>query len=85
MILSRLAVALLSTTTTPAVQAKGVLNIYNWGDYTNPDLIATFETAYEVKVTITDYGSNETALAKAGLGTAVSTLRCLHKATCRSG
>ena len=41
--LTRLAVALLATTTAATtVQAEGVLNIYNWGDYTNPDLIATF-------------------------------------------
>jgi spermidine/putrescine transport system substrate-binding protein len=64
--LTRLAVALLATTT--AAQAEGVLNIYNWGDYTNPELIAKFEAAYDVKVTITDYDSNETALAKARLG-----------------
>jgi spermidine/putrescine transport system substrate-binding protein len=67
--LTRLAVALLATTTAATtVQAEGVLNIYNWGDYTNPDLIAKFEAAYDVKVTITDYDSNETALAKARLG-----------------
>ena len=66
--LSKFAVALLAATTATAVQAEGVLNIYNWGDYTNPELIAKFEAAYDVKVTITDYDSNETALAKARLG-----------------
>lgn len=45
-------------------QAAGELNIYNWGNYTNPELIKRFEEAHGVKVTITDYDSNDTALAK---------------------
>jgi spermidine/putrescine transport system substrate-binding protein len=45
-------------------RADGELNIYNWGNYTNPDLIKKFEETYKVKVTITDYDSNDTALAK---------------------
>src|SRR6185312_17534482 len=48
--------------------AEGELNIYNWGDYTNPELIKKFEDAYKVKVTITDYDSNDTALAKVRAG-----------------
>ncbi|WP_353645376.1 extracellular solute-binding protein [Mesorhizobium sp. WSM2239] len=48
--------------------ADGELNIYNWGDYTNPDLIKKFEEAHNVKVTITDYDSNDTALAKVRAG-----------------
>ncbi len=47
-----------------SVHAAGELHIFNWGDYTNPDLVAKFEQMYDVKVTITDYDSNETALAK---------------------
>jgi spermidine/putrescine transport system substrate-binding protein len=49
-------------------QADGELNLYNWGNYTNPDLIKKFEEAYDVKVTITDYDSNATALAKVKAG-----------------
>ncbi|MEZ5778171.1 MAG: extracellular solute-binding protein [Paracoccaceae bacterium] len=49
-------------------QAEGVLNIYNWGNYTNPDLIKKFEEENDVKVTITDYDSNTTALAKIEAG-----------------
>ncbi|MEZ5911766.1 MAG: extracellular solute-binding protein [Paracoccaceae bacterium] len=49
-------------------QAEGELNIFNWGNYTNPDLISKFEQAYDVKVTITDYDSNDTALAKIEAG-----------------
>jgi spermidine/putrescine transport system substrate-binding protein len=44
--------------------AEGELNIFNWGNYTSPDLIKKFEEAYKVKVNITDYDSNDTALAK---------------------
>jgi spermidine/putrescine transport system substrate-binding protein len=51
-----------------AAQAEGELQIYNWGDYTNPDLIKKFEDKYNVKVTITDYDSNDTALAKVRAG-----------------
>jgi len=49
-------------------RADGELNIYNWGDYTSPDLIKKFEQTYKVKVTITDYDSNDTALAKIKAG-----------------
>ena len=48
--------------------AEGELNIYNWGDYTNPDLIKKFSEKYNVKVSITDYDSNDTALAKVRQG-----------------
>jgi spermidine/putrescine transport system substrate-binding protein len=48
--------------------ADGELQIYNWGNYTSPDLIKKFEEKYNVKVTITDYDSNDTALAKVRAG-----------------
>ena len=48
--------------------AAGELNLYNWGNYTSPELIEKFEAAFDVKVTITDYDSNETALAKVRAG-----------------
>ena len=44
------------------------LNIYNWGNYTNPKLIEKFEAETGIKVTITDYDSNDTALAKVKAG-----------------
>jgi spermidine/putrescine transport system substrate-binding protein len=49
-------------------QAAGELQIYNWGDYTSPELIKKFEETHDVKVTITDYDSNDTALAKVRAG-----------------
>src|SRR5687768_2572493 len=51
-----------------AAFADGELQIYNWGDYTNPDLIKKFEETYKVKVTVTDYDANDTALAKVRAG-----------------
>ena len=59
--------ALLMAFAGPAA-AEGKLNIYNWGDYTNPELIKKFEQQYNVKVSITDYDSNDTALAKVRQG-----------------
>ena len=57
----------LAALTLPAA-AEGELHIYNWGNYTNPDLIKKFEETYKVKVTVTDYDSNDTALAKIRAG-----------------
>ena len=48
--------------------ADGELNIFNWGNYTNMDMIKKFEEVYKVKVTITDYDSNDSALAKVRAG-----------------
>ncbi len=48
--------------------ADGDLNIFNWGNYTSPELIKKFEDTYKVKVTVTDYDSNDTALAKIRAG-----------------
>lgn len=59
------ALALAASTT---AHAAGELNIYNWGNYTNPELIKKFEAETGIKVTITDYDSNDTALAKVKAG-----------------
>jgi spermidine/putrescine transport system substrate-binding protein len=64
--ITALAVALLAST--GLARAEGELNIYNWGNYTSPELIKKFEDTYKVKVTVTDYDSNDTALAKARQG-----------------
>ncbi|MEB8385808.1 extracellular solute-binding protein [Rhodobacteraceae bacterium KMM 6894] len=47
-----------------AAHAEGVLNIYNWGNYTSPELIEKFEAAFDVEVNLDGYDSNETMLAK---------------------
>ena len=49
---------------TTVASAEGKLSIYNWGNYTSPELITKFEKEYDVDVTITDFDSNDTALAK---------------------
>ena len=51
-----------------SAMAAGELNIFNWGNYTSPEMIKKFEEKYAVKVTITDYDSNDTALAKVRAG-----------------
>jgi spermidine/putrescine transport system substrate-binding protein len=48
--------------------AEGELHLFNWGNYTSPDMIAKFEKEYNVRVTVTDYDSNDTALAKIRAG-----------------
>ncbi|MFK7940937.1 MAG: extracellular solute-binding protein [Roseovarius sp.] len=53
---------------TSAAFAEGELNIYNWGNYTSPEMIEKFEAETGIKVTITDYDSNDTALAKIKAG-----------------
>ena len=54
--------------TTAIAHAEGDLFLYNWGNYTSPEMIKKFEDTYKVKVTITDFDSNDTALAKVEAG-----------------
>lgn len=61
------ATALLLSSATLAA-AEGELFLYNWGNYTSPEMIKKFEDTYKVKVTITDFDSNDTALAKVEAG-----------------
>ena len=51
-----------------AAWAEGELNIFNWGNYTSPEMIKKFEAENNIKVTITDYDSNDSALAKIRAG-----------------
>ena len=48
--------------------AAGELHIFNWGNYTNPELIKKFEEKYSVKVTLDGYDSNDGMLAKVKAG-----------------
>ena len=54
--------------TTGAAHAEGALNIFNWGNYTSPEMIEKFTAETGIKVTITDYDSNDTALSKIKAG-----------------
>jgi len=60
------AAALLASTS--LASAEGVLNIYNWGNYTSPEMIEQFTADTGIAVTITDFDSNETALARVRQG-----------------
>ncbi len=53
---------------TGLASAEGTLQLFNWGNYTSPDLLAKFEAETGIKVTVTDYDSNDTALAKIEAG-----------------
>jgi spermidine/putrescine transport system substrate-binding protein len=63
------AFALAATLALPATaEEEKALSLYNWGNYTSPELLAKFEAETGVKVTVTDYDSNDTALAKVRAG-----------------
>jgi len=49
-------------------QAGGQLNIYNWGDYINPDVLTRFTEDTGIEVKLDTYGSNEEMLAKIQAG-----------------
>lgn len=61
------ATALLLATSSLA-SAEGTLQLFNWGNYTSPELLAKFEAETGIKVTVTDYDSNDAALAKVEAG-----------------
>jgi len=44
------------------------LNLYNWGNYTSPELLEKFEKETGIKVIVSDFDSNDTALAKVKAG-----------------
>jgi len=60
--------ALLASTTllasTSAAQAQGTLNLYNWGNYTPPEMLEKFTAETGITVTLTDFDSNDTALTR---------------------
>ncbi|QCO55132.1 extracellular solute-binding protein [Pseudorhodobacter turbinis] len=64
-IITATAVLLASTS---LAAAEGELQLYNWGNYTSPELIKKFEADTGIKVTVTDYDSNTAALAKVEAG-----------------
>lgn len=62
-----IAAAVLFGAAAPAY-AAGELNLYNWGDYINPELLKKFEAEHDVKVNLDTYGTNEEMLAKIQAG-----------------
>ncbi|MCL4065283.1 extracellular solute-binding protein [Pseudomonas sp. GX19020] len=61
-------VAILCATAAMASADDKVLQLYNWGDYTSAELLRKFEAETGIKVIVTDYDSNDTALAKIRAG-----------------
>ncbi len=66
--MKKLLLATAISLTAAAAQAQGELQLYNWGNYTSPELLAKFEAETGIKVTVTDYASNDEALAKIEAG-----------------
>ncbi len=59
---------LLATTLLAGAANAQELQLYNWGNYTSPEMIQKFEDETGITVTVTDYDSNDTALAKVQAG-----------------
>ncbi len=66
-ILGAVAVAAVSLTPQGA-SAEGQLNVYNWGDYINPEVLTRFTEDTGIEVTLDTYGTNEEMLAKIQAG-----------------
>lgn len=58
--------ALLASTS--LASAEGVVNLYNWGNYTSPELLEKFTEETGITVNVTDFDSNDTALARVRQG-----------------
>lgn len=61
------AASLAFATALPAA-AEGQLNVYNWGDYINPEVLTLFTEETGIEVTLDTYGTNEEMLAKIQAG-----------------
>lgn len=48
--------------------SKTVLNVYNWGDYIDPQTVKDFEKEFDVKVNYETFATNEEMLAKVKTG-----------------
>ncbi len=49
---------------TALASAQGVVNLYNWGNYTSPEVLERFTAETGITVSVTDFDSNDTALAR---------------------
>ncbi|MGB5822913.1 MAG: extracellular solute-binding protein, partial [Proteocatella sp.] len=49
-------------------ESKQVLNVYNWGDYIDKEVIYDFEKEFNVKINYEEYATNEEMLAKIEAG-----------------
>jgi spermidine/putrescine transport system substrate-binding protein len=53
---------------TQPASAEGQLNVYNWGEYINPEVLTRFTADTGIEVTLDTYGTNEEMLAKIQAG-----------------
>ncbi|SEF93859.1 ABC transporter substrate-binding protein [Marinobacterium lutimaris] len=51
-----------------SAQADETLNLYNWGDYINPEVLERFTAETGIEVNLDTYSSNEEMLAKLQVG-----------------
>ena len=65
---STLSLLLTGLLTAGTASAGGELNFYNWGNYTNPELLEKFTEETGITVNLDGYDSNETMLAKIKAG-----------------
>ncbi|NLK22385.1 MAG: spermidine/putrescine ABC transporter substrate-binding protein [Epulopiscium sp.] len=63
-LLFSIATVLSSCTTSDSTGNKTVLNIYNWGDYIDEDVIKGFENKYGIKVNYDTFATNEDMYVK---------------------
>ncbi len=66
--IKRLSLSLALAAFVSPVAAEGTLNLYNWGDYINPEVLQRFTTETGIEVTLDTYSSNEEMLAKIQAG-----------------
>ncbi|MCW5708116.1 MAG: spermidine/putrescine ABC transporter substrate-binding protein [Shinella sp.] len=60
----RTAFSLAALVATAGMASAAELNIYNWGEYINPEVLKKFEEETKIKVNLSTYSSNEEMLAK---------------------
>lgn len=48
--------------------SKATLNVYNWGDYIDKEVLREFEKEFDVKINYEEYANNEEMLAKLRAG-----------------
>ena len=60
----RTALSLAALLAATAMASAAELNVYNWGEYINPEVLKKFEEETKIKVNLATYSSNEEMLAK---------------------
>lgn len=63
-----LSVMVFSLTACSSDSSRVTLNIYNWGDYIDPQVIEEFENEFEIDINYEEFATNEEMLAKIQAG-----------------